>query len=161
MIIYFNLRHLEKKSLRLQGEASPEALDMQVDATVIQARHPLSYDIEIERLGNSILLRGRLAMSLQCTCVRCLKIFERRIELADWSCHLALEGEEAVPVTNDIVDLTPVVREDMLLSFPQHPLCEPGCGGLTWPPASGKEKTEKQGAGSVWTALDQLKLKKE
>ena len=44
--------------------------------------------------------------------------------------HLPLEGEEAVSVVNDCVDLTPYVREDILLEFPQHPLCEPECRGL-------------------------------
>jgi len=38
---------------------------------------------------------------------------------------LPLEGEEKTPVDNDCVDLTPFAREDMLLEFPQHPVCEP------------------------------------
>ncbi len=37
---------------------------------------------------------------------------------------------KAVPIKNDCVDLTPWVREDILLGFPQHPLCRPDCGGL-------------------------------
>ena len=41
-----------------------------------------------------------------------------------------------VAIENDCVDLTPFVREDILLEFPQHPLCKPDCGGLktsqTW-----------------------------
>jgi uncharacterized metal-binding protein YceD (DUF177 family) len=44
--------------------------------------------------------------------------------------HLPLEGEDKVPVDNDCVDLTPFVREDILLEFPQHPLCKPDCGGI-------------------------------
>jgi uncharacterized metal-binding protein YceD (DUF177 family) len=49
------------------------------------------------------------------------------------------------------------VREDMLLEFPQHPLCKPECAGL-------KKKVRSQAGGqekikpSVWTDLDQLKL---
>ncbi len=73
--------------------------------------------------------------------------------------HLPLEGEDKVAIDNDCVDLTPFVREDMLLEFPQHPLCKPDCAGL-------KKKTKVRSADgneavakpSVWTELDKLKL---
>src|SRR6184192_4185872 len=69
------------------------------------------------------------------------------LEIKDWACHLPLQGEEAAPIVNDCVDLTPYVREDILLSFPQHPLCDRDCRGL---PAAqqGKAKTGS-GAGQA------------
>ena len=73
---------------------------------------------------------GSLTLTLDCECVRCLKTFEHELKLTDWALHLPLEGEEKVPVENDCVDLTPFVREDILLEFPQHPLCKPDCRGL-------------------------------
>jgi uncharacterized metal-binding protein YceD (DUF177 family) len=65
-------------------------------------------------------------------------------------------------INNDCVDLTPYVREDILLAFPQHPLCDPECGGL--PDASagktsdvgGKGKTEA--VSSAWAELNKLKF---
>jgi uncharacterized metal-binding protein YceD (DUF177 family) len=49
------------------------------------------------------------------------------------------------------------VREDMLLEFPQHPLCKPECAGLKKKPrkpTGGEEEIEP----SKWSELDKLKL---
>ena len=52
------------------------------------------------------------------------------VRVDPWIADLPLVGEEKVAVDNDCVDLTPYLREDILLAFPQHPLCEPDCRGL-------------------------------
>ena len=103
---------------------------METRDELIKADSPLEYDIEAERFSEDILIRGRISMSLNCDCVRCLKPFQIQVDLADWSCFLALSGEERTPVINDCIDLTPYIREDMFLAFPQHPLCEIECNGL-------------------------------
>jgi uncharacterized metal-binding protein YceD (DUF177 family) len=54
--------------------------------------------------------------------------------------------------------LTPFVREDILLDFPQHPLCKPDCAGLNSKPAR-KFKAAEKPAPDVWAKLDKLKLK--
>jgi uncharacterized metal-binding protein YceD (DUF177 family) len=52
------------------------------------------------------------------------------------------------------------VREDILLGFPQHPLCRPDCGGLKKasvgkvPKTAGKDETKP----SAWAELNKLKL---
>jgi uncharacterized metal-binding protein YceD (DUF177 family) len=58
------------------------------------------------------------------------------------------------------VDLTPFLREDILLELPQHPLCKPDCSGLKKPKA-GKSKKNSPGAtadSSAWSELDKLKF---
>jgi len=75
---------------------------------------------------------------------------------------LPLEGEESVPVVNDCVDLTPYVREDILLEFPQHPLCDAECRGLP-NSISGKAtkplKSDQAETGSTaWSELNKLKF---
>ena len=77
--------------------------------------------------------------------------------LKDWALHLPLEGEDKVSIDNDCIDLTPFVREDMLLEFPQHPLCKPDCAGLK--KKSGIRKSgEEKNKPSAWIELDKLKL---
>ena len=74
-----------------------------------------------------------------------------------WACHLALEGEEKAAVINDCVDLTPYIREDILLAFPQQPLCEPECKGL----ANMRKKrpgAEPEAVSDTWAELNKLKL---
>ncbi len=71
-----------------------------------------------------------------------------------------LEGEEAVSIKNDCVDLTPWVREDILLEFPQHPLCKPDCGGLKKTSVGKARKTagKEEAKPSAWAELNKLKL---
>jgi len=60
------------------------------------------------------------------------------------------------------VDLTPFAREDILLEFPQHPLCDPECSGL--PNSSVGKAKKNSGAGkteagsSAWAELNKLKF---
>jgi uncharacterized protein len=162
MSLKVNLRHLEEHGLHLKGELSAAELDLDPRDEVIQVKRPLKYDVEVERLEGGLLLQGKLHLTLDCQCVRCLKPFKSELNLPAWTLHLPLQGEEAAAVVNDVVDLTPYVREDILLEFPQHPLCDPECRGL---PKSTIGKAKKAGSAnanetssSAWTELNKLKF---
>jgi len=156
-----NLRHLESHEVHLQGELPVGELDLGVRDPMIHAGRPLRYDVRVQKLSDGILAAGSLRLTLECECVRCLKPFRHELDLKDWTCHLALAGEEAVAVVNDCVDLTPQVREDILLEFPQHPLCKPDCGGLE-KTSMGRAKAGQINRGetvsSPWAELNKLKL---
>jgi uncharacterized protein len=162
MALIVNLRHLDAHNARLEGELPVEELDIDTRDEVIQVRQALKYDLEVQKVEGGLLLQGRLRLRLDCQCVRCLKPFEYRLDLKNWANHLALEGEEPTPVVNDCVDLTPIVREDILLEFPRHPLCDPQCRGLSKLSAGPAESV--RGAGSAeagspaWTELNKLKF---
>jgi len=165
MPLVVNIRHLELKPVVLQGELPVEELDLNGVDDLIHVALPLTYKLEAELMGRSILVQGRLHLPLECDCVRCLTRFEDAVDLPHWACHLPLEGEEQVAVVNDCVDLTPWVREDTLLAFPQHPLCKPDCSELPQaPPSRPRQSSGASQTGrvpSAWAVLDQLKLEKE
>ena len=156
-----NLRHLEAHDLRLQGELSVADLDLEVRDPMIRAEKPLRYDIQVQKLSDGLLVTGALRLALECDCVRCLKPFRHELNLADWTRHLPFAGEEQVTVDNDCVDLTPYVREDILLEFPRHPVCQPECRGLE-KTSSSKDRIGGEGRGespaSPWAELNKLKL---
>jgi len=160
MPLKFNIRHLEQHNLTLNGELS--AADLEIDSLdeLIHFEEPLSYELELQKLENAVLAQGALRVVLHCECARCLKRFERPLSLDRWACHLPLKGEEKVDVVNDLVDLTPFIREDIVLSLPQQPLCEPECKGLQNASrklaAGGLEK--KDSTSSTWAELNKLKL---
>jgi len=162
MPLIVNLSHLEADNIRLEGRLPARELDIDPLDTVIQVAQPLEYDLEVQKLEDGLLVQGRLLLNLECECVRCLKPFQHRLELDGWACHLPLQGEDCVTAVNDCVDLTPHVREDILLEFPWHPLCDPECRGL--PGTSiGKSRdsssTGKSGMDlSAWAKLNKLKL---
>jgi uncharacterized protein len=162
MTVAINLQQLEHGVVRLKGKLTPAELDLEGLDELIQVEGVVNYEFMAEKLEKSILVQGYLDLKLHCECARCLKPFVRRLEFANWACHLPLEGEDAAPVTNDCVDLTPYLREDIVLEFPQHPLCQPECDGL---PGKSTGKIENTGgmdqaskALSDWAALNKLKL---
>lgn len=162
MALLVNLLHLTKDSVVLKGELPVTELDFGVNDEMVKANSPLVYALEAEKLEDAVLVQGRLMLKLDCKCVRCLKEFPYDLELDSWACHLPLSGEDAVPVVNDCVDLTPYIREDTLLGFPQHPVCKPECGGLNigthGNPADPKDSQQVLPS-SAWSELDKLKLK--
>ncbi|MES1180687.1 MAG: YceD family protein [Verrucomicrobiota bacterium] len=154
-----NLRHLEEHAIRLKGELPVAELDLGVEDELIHLNSPLRYDLSVELLHDALLVTGSLALPLDCECGRCLKKFKTELKLNGWAVHLPLEGEEKVAVDNDSVDLTPFVREDMLLDFPQHPLCKPDCAGLKKKSNVSHAEGSEEPKPAVWAELDKLKLK--
>jgi uncharacterized metal-binding protein YceD (DUF177 family) len=156
MSLKVNLRHLQADEVHLKGDLPVGELALGLTDDMIQVQKPLHYDLQAEELADSVLVQGKLELTLDCECVRCLKSFEKTVKLPNWALHLPLEGEEKTAVENDCIDLTPFIREDMLLEFPQHPLCRPDCAGL--------KKNKKIGRGNVetgsstWNELDKLNL---
>ena len=162
MSLLINLRHLEHKDLAIEGELPPAELDLDNVDELIRVEHPLQYELQVQRLDQDLLVHGSLKLMLECECARCLKPFQRQLDFEHWACHLPLEGEEKVKMVSDCVDLTPHIREDILLAFPQHPLCESECGGLKNPPkigakgSSGAKHIDE--TSSAWAELNKLKL---
>jgi len=71
-----------------------------------------------------LLVRGSVAMEIACVCSRCAETFRL---------HVAESGiVTAYPLAGgtDFVDLTPELREGILIQLPNHPLCRTECRGL-------------------------------
>jgi uncharacterized protein len=163
MPLKVNLRHLEAHELHLEGRLTVPELDIDTRDEVIRVDHPLDYALDVQKVDGALLVQGRLHLMLSCQCVRCLKPFLFPLQFKTWTCHLPLQGEEKAPVVNDCVDLTPYLREDILLEFPQHPLCEPGCRGLPGtslgsPAQAPCPGSAGPGGSSAWAELNKLKF---
>lgn len=152
----------QHETVRLSGELSAEAMAWGLNDPCVEALKPLRYELEVQLMGRDIFVEGEIEMPFDCRCVRCLEPFEHRLRLFPWSALLPLDGEDAAPVMDEGVDLTPQIREDTLLGLPQHPVCRPECRGL---PSQVPDSTRPQGSSDVlrrvpsaWSALDSLKL---
>jgi uncharacterized protein len=163
MPLEVNIRHLLRDSVRLKGRLAVKELELDLRDDMVQVSSPLEYDLEVQKLGSNLLAQGQLELALDCQCVRCLRPFKQRLEIPKWLCQFSLDGADSVPVTGDCVDLTPSVREDILLEIPQHPLCDPECKGLPGKylgkvkqPGEPGHSTQKS---SAWAELNKLKLK--
>jgi uncharacterized protein len=161
MNLLINLRHLEHEPRLLEGEISPDDLGLEEADELIRLGSPLAFSLEASLQPDSFFLQGRWSILLDCECARCLKRFPFRLEAAEWSRLVPLEGEDSLPQVGDQVDLTPLLREDILLGFPQRPLCKPECPGLKELASAkgGCGAPEKGSAGveAAWSALNHWK----
>lgn len=160
MSLQLNLVDLEKEPRHLTGTLPANDLELGVQDDLLHFVHPLEYDLNAEHMGDAALVQGTLRLPVDCECARCLNSFRYDIVLEGWAAHLPLEGGDKVAQNGDSVDLTPYLREDIVLALPQHPVCGVGCGGMKAPPPEKQNPAGASGAESpaAWAALDRLKL---
>jgi uncharacterized protein len=149
--------------VQLRGELPVAELALDCPDELVHARQPVRYELMAQKTGREVLVRGKIGLVLDCECSRCLKAFQHGVELENWTALVALDGPEKAEIKDDCVDLTPYLREDILLSFPQHPLCEADCASL--PSRADLDKNAKKAKGasqtsgsSVWSELNKLKF---
>jgi uncharacterized protein len=162
MPLVLNIRQLEHGARRFEGELCVEELSLENLDELVRPAGPLSYAFWVDRHERGLLLEGQLELPLECECARCLSPFCRKQKVENWTCLLPLFGEEKAPINNDCVDLTPYLREDIVLSLPQRPLCQPDCAGLPSPAeASSPDQATSRpswGKSSAWAKLDELEF---
>ena len=102
-------------------------------------------------------LNGSLTQPVEVTCVSCLEKFVHDINVPAFAVHTELQGPETV-------DLTPMIREDILLNLPAYPHCDREGGKKCKGPKVELTAAEKQDREAKrehdWGALDKLKLRK-
>lgn len=94
----------------------------------------LKGSIRFDRTQRGILLTSTLSGAIITNCVRCLDPFSQKLmtnftELYAFSQRDMTDSELLVP-DSGLLDLTPMVREYLLLDIPIKPLCKRGCKGL-------------------------------
>ncbi len=91
-------------------------------------------DIIFTRTSEGIFVQARIGAYIQSECGRCLDEFlynckTEFTELYTFPSHATADTELIVPPTG-IVDLSPLVREYLVLAMPINPICKPDCKGL-------------------------------
>lgn len=157
MSLKVNIVNLQKKPEHLSGEITPEELGLESHDELVHFRESVQYEFTADSLDKGILVQGSAEIWLDCECIRCLKPFVFTVVLDAFAVHLPVEGKEAVEIIEDCIDLTPYLREDILLGLPQHPLCRSDCEGL---PKGNPPQANTGSKSSIWSELDNLKFRK-
>ena len=147
-----HLRQIPPEGLHLAGEE--ECPIPQLDPGEVRCSGPLHYDLELGVSEGALWANGELIQPVELHCVRCLEAFPFDIAVKDFALHTELTGPEEV-------DLTPFMREDILLNLPAYPHCDrdgrrvcPVPETLTNP----DEKAVLEARPPDWSALDKLDL---
>jgi uncharacterized metal-binding protein YceD (DUF177 family) len=150
-----HIRQIPSEGLHLDGEEEFPLVD--VVSEDVRSAGKLRYSLDLGISEDSLWATGSLSQPVELRCVRCLERFPYNIEVKKFSIHLDLPGPEEV-------DLTPYLREDILLNLPPHPHCDREGGRVCPAPATLQETNTKLTESSSkqehdWSELDKLRLK--
>lgn len=131
-----------------------DALNGRLGVADVRIRDRLRGEIHLMHTTDGILVTGQVHTVLEVRCDRCLERFElpvevgieesfrARIDLRSGAVLPPVPGEELETLIDEhhILDLTEVMRQDILLAVPMHPVCRPDCAGLC--PECGQNRNE-------------------
>jgi uncharacterized metal-binding protein YceD (DUF177 family) len=144
-----HLKQIPAEGLHLEGEENCPIQELEGDN--VRCVGPLHYDLNIGISGDSLWANGTLRQPVELQCVSCLEKFPYVIEVPAFAVHRDIAGPETV-------DLTPLVREDLLLNLPAHPHCDRD--GKNVCKAAPAEAASEAKRAPDWSPLDKLKLKR-
>jgi uncharacterized metal-binding protein YceD (DUF177 family) len=147
-----HLRQIPAAGLRLEGEE--DCPIPQLDPEEARCAGPLRYSIDVGISEGALWAKGELTQPVELHCVRCLEAFPFDVAVKDFTVHTDLSGPEEV-------DLTPFMREDILLNLPAYPHCDREGGRACPAPELSKSAEENavlEERPPGWSALDKLKL---
>jgi len=147
--VKIHLKQIPAQGLHLDGDEDCPIHDLQAEG--IRCAGRLHYNIDLGIAGGALWIRGSLSQPVELHCVSCLEKFVYEIQVPAFAVHTELHGPETV-------DLTPFIREDLLLNLPAHPRCDKDGHRVceTKRPETVAPDTEGK---SDWSALDKLKFK--
>jgi uncharacterized metal-binding protein YceD (DUF177 family) len=144
----------EERPLELIGEIPASVLELQDQ--VARATEPIKAELWVVRDGENLIVTGTLATTLSVVCGRCAVWMP-------WPIRTQTEHVLEAPHPASI-DLTPSLREDILLELPLNAACHLGADGrcpvtgeLYQPPP--ETTTGSLAGGEVWEALSKIKPK--
>ena len=148
-----HLRHIHADGLHLEGEEECPIPDLAAED--VHCNGPLRYALDLGISEGALWATGSLAQPVKLRCVRCLEPFPFDIEAKAFSIHVDLTGPE-------LIDLTPYLREDILLNLPPHPHCDRDggrvCPAASQPDTGSRATDEAEKRQPDWSVLDKLKL---
>jgi uncharacterized metal-binding protein YceD (DUF177 family) len=145
-----HLKQIPAQGLHLDGDEGCPIHDLEAEG--IRCAGQLHYNIDVGIAGGALWSRGSLSQPVELSCVSCLEKFVHEIQVPAFAVHTELRGPETV-------DLTPFMREDLLLNLPAHPHCDRDGDRVC--KARHLESAEQDAQRKPdWSALDKLKLKR-
>ena len=143
-----HLKQIPSEGLHLEGEEDCAITEFESDE--IRCAGPFRYKIDVGVGEGSLWATGSISQPVELRCVSCLENFVYEVKVPAFAVHTELRGPE-------VVDLTPFVREDLLLNMPAHPHCDRDGGRICKAPVPNTPPEVKRKPD--WSKLDKLKLK--
>lgn len=135
---------IPSSGMTLPVEMSPEELKEALsgpEAEGIDCVYPLKADLRLEKIGQKVVVRGRVETGCKVSCVLCLKDFITEIKEKVFIVYTP----EVEPLNDDEItekdlsqeyyegeeiDLWPIIEEHIYLGMSAKPICSEDCRGL-------------------------------
>ena len=95
---------------------------------------PIDLDLRLESVVEGVLVTGTAVVQLSGECVRCLVGISDELEVDVQELFTYSESEaseeEASRLRGELIDLEPVLRDQVVLELPFQPVCSEDCAGL-------------------------------
>ncbi|MCW2811533.1 MAG: hypothetical protein JWP61_1991 [Friedmanniella sp.] len=116
-------------------QASVDApADLGVTVIGVPPGSPIELDLRLESVVEGVLVSGTATVALRGECVRCLTEIsdELEIDVQELFVYPGSEAteDEASRLEGDLIDLEPLLRDEVVLDLPFQPLCREDCAGL-------------------------------
>lgn len=141
---------------------SVEADVVDLDDSRLVPHSSIEVALVCSSLSDGVVVEGRIAATFQGECRRCLREVSGAVDVPVRELYQeTLTDPDAFPISNDQIDLRPLVRETVLLELPDAPLCSADCRGLC--PVCGVDRNRTECAcrptarDPRWSALDALR----
>jgi uncharacterized protein len=185
-----NIDEIKEGGLQRSWDLARESVDEMVrtDNAGYRARGPLHVEAQLQRMDGRVLLTAKARGEVTAPCGRCLASVDVDVPI-DFQVtfvpgsddpreqHMAREERDSARVAGSfgaedvneevysgkVIDLDPVVREQLLLALPGYPVCQEACKGLC--PVCGANLNERDCGcdrrvpDPRWAGLEKLKAK--
>lgn len=150
--------------MRTVSRTAPAPEGMGLDVIGVPEGADLELDLRIESVMEGLLVSGTVRTRAAGECVRCLEPVQLDIELPVQELYAypdasTADDEDVQRLDEDLLDLTAVLRDAVVLALPLQPVCREECPGLcpecgerlADDPTHGHEKVDPR-----WAALQDL-----
>ena len=152
-MIKFSVSRVEKEPVFLEGSEPPEFWGLP-ENDPFTSDTPVTYELQVRAAAGSILVSGSVQGKVSATCGRCLEFVELEVCAEDIELYYAKSD-----ITEEELDITADIRDELLIELPMNPLCSEDCQGLC--PVCGINRNRKKcqcapKGNLAWSALDNI-----
>ena len=138
--------------IEISGDLDPEPYDLKIHGNEVWS--PLHYSLRAEMVQDEMLVRGCISATLQTNCARCMEPMPWPVTLPEFTGIFPVTTQESI-------DLTLSIREDILLSLPLATSCRLDASGkcpltgVQYKP--GVDTFAEQRRSDIWGPLEEFK----
>lgn len=135
-----DVTEISDASTTIEGQCKGK--DLAPEIPELSPKQNIAYAFRIYRTAGQIIVEGKIETKLELKCARCLKdidypmkasfrvIFQKQTDTFSDFEELTAEDLDVRFYKDTIIELAPVISEELLLAIPMSVLCDEECQGL-------------------------------